>query len=43
MQKITNNDGKRKGSQKRGFLLPTTTSKPPMPQVKPPKKDTNKK
>lgn len=43
MQKITNNGGKQSGSQKRGVSLPTTTSKPPMPQVKPPKKDTNKK
>mgnify|MGYP003298820798 CR=1 FL=1 len=43
MQKTANNGGKQSGSQKRGFSLPTTTSKPPMPPVKPPKKDTNKK
>lgn len=26
------------GSDKRGFSLPSTSSKPPMPPVKPPKK-----
>lgn len=26
------------GSEKRGFSLPSTSSKPPMPPVKPPKK-----
>lgn len=29
--------GEKKG-EKRGFSLPPTTSKPPMPPVKPPKK-----
>lgn len=43
MQKTTNNGDKHSGSQKRGFSLPVTTSKPPMPQVKPPKKETAKK
>lgn len=43
MQKIATNGNKQGGSEKRGFSLPTTTAKPPMPPVKPPKKDTNKK
>lgn len=43
MRKMTNNGGTQSSSQKRGFSLPITTSKPPMPQVKPPKKDINKK
>ena len=42
MQKTVNN-GKKSSSQKRGFSLPTTTSKPPMPPVKSPKTSTNKK
>lgn len=29
--------------QKRGFSLPVTSAKPPMPPVKPPKKENNKK
>ena len=29
-------------SEKRGFSLPLTSSKPPMPPVKPPKKDNSK-
>lgn len=29
--------------EKRGFSLPTTLAKPPMPAVKPPKKDDNNK
>lgn len=29
--------------EKRGFSLPTTSSKPPMPQTKPPKKDSSTK
>ena len=28
---------------KRGFSLPVTSAKPPMPPVKPPKKESNKK
>lgn len=30
-------------SNKKGFSLPITTSKPKMPPVKPPKKENNKK
>lgn len=33
----TNRPNQNKGD-KRGFVLPPTTSKPPMPPVKPPKK-----
>ena len=43
MQKITRGGNRQDGTQQRGFSLPTTTSKPNMPQVKPPKKESNKK
>ena len=43
MQKNTNGGNKQGGTQQRGFSLPTTTSKPSMPQVKPPKNGSNKK
>lgn len=32
------NRSNQNGSDKRGFSLPSTSSKPPMPPVKPPKK-----
>lgn len=38
-QEKGNNQNK---SEKKGFSLPTTTLKPPMPPVKQPKKDDNK-
>lgn len=37
MDKNSKPIGEKKG-EKRGFSLPTTTSKPPMPPVKPPRK-----
>lgn len=43
MQKTTSNGSKQCDSQKRGFSLPTTTAKPPMPPVKPPKKASSEK
>lgn len=43
MRKTTNNGNKQGNSSKRGFSLPTTTSKPPMPTVKPPKREGGKK
>jgi hypothetical protein len=36
-------DNNQSNSEKRGFSLPTTSSKPPMPQVKPPKKESSGK
>ncbi len=44
-RKSSNTSGNGQGSkpnnsgEKRGFSLPSTSSKPPMPPVKPPKKD----
>ena len=39
-----NKEGQTKSNiEKRGFSLPTTLAKPPMPAVKPPKKDDNNK
>lgn len=38
MQRVRNSDNKKGEIKKRGFSLPTTTSRPPMPPVKPPKK-----
>lgn len=35
--------GNKNNSEKRGFSLPATSVKPPMPPVKPPKKDDGKK
>lgn len=38
MSKIENKTNKL-GGEKKGFGLPPTTAKPPMPKVKPPKKE----
>lgn len=43
MEKEKSKDSKIKGTQNRNFSLPTTTAKPPMPQVKPPKSNNDKK
>ncbi len=43
MPEITDRGNNREDIQKRGFSLPTTSSKPPMPPVKPPKKEEEKK
>ena len=35
-------EGEQSKGEKRGFSLPNTSSKPPMPPVKPPKKEDGK-
>lgn len=43
MSTNTENKGNKNNSEKRGFSLPTTSAKPPMPPVKVPKKENEKK
>lgn len=42
MQNSQKKDGNKSNGKKKGFSLPTTSSKPPMPPVKQPKKKNNK-